>query len=298
MSARIFALIASTPATSSTSTPSRRSLIWVISSLSTNVSKALVVITNPGGTGMPAAVMVTNEAPLPPRFSSFGSMPSSKCSINVFVMVLGLIPGHMDVFGDSHRNIVAKRDARWLIQFQGGDGSGEFFECDLGLELCQHIAQAVVDTEPKGQMLASITSGDVEGFTIFEPPFVTVGRSHQQQQFCAFRDRHAADFGSFKCFATPSDNRARVSQDFVDGFGNLFGFFHDGVPLVAVVEQYANRIRNQRCGGLVARKEQGVQQRGDLMIVNLGTVLLITHHVSGQVIPTFFVSVSDQFAAP
>src|SRR5699024_6238007 len=121
--------------------------------------------------------------------------------------------------------------ARWLIQFQGGDGSGEFFECDLGLELCQHIAQAVVDTETKGQMLASITSGDVEGFTIFEPPFVTVGRSHQQQQFCAFRDRHTADFGSFKCFATPSDNRARVSQDFVDGFGNLFGFFHDGVPL-------------------------------------------------------------------
>src|SRR5699024_10688162 len=128
MSPRIVALISLTPATSSTSTDSRCWLTCAIREVPIKASKALVVITKPGGTGMPAAVMVTNEAPLPPRVSSLGSMPSSKCSINAFIMVLGLIPGHMDMFGDSHRNVLAKRDALWFIQLQGRDGAREFFE--------------------------------------------------------------------------------------------------------------------------------------------------------------------------
>src|SRR5699024_5500495 len=52
------------------------------------LSKALVVITKPGGTGMPAAVMVTKEAPLPPRISSCGSMSPSKYSIYAFDIVV------------------------------------------------------------------------------------------------------------------------------------------------------------------------------------------------------------------
>ncbi|CAH0327529.1 hypothetical protein SRABI128_06196 [Microbacterium sp. Bi128] len=50
----------------------------VIPASSMKASNCAVVTTKPGGTGMPAKVMVTREAPLPPRFSSFGSMPPSK----------------------------------------------------------------------------------------------------------------------------------------------------------------------------------------------------------------------------
>src|SRR5690625_4753636 len=124
---------------------------------------------------------------------------------------LSLIPGHVYVVGDSHRNAFTEWNPFRFVELQSGDGTGELFKRNLGLELGEHVAQAVVNTEAKGQVFSGVRAGDIEGFTVFEAFFIAVCRAHQQQDLSALWDRDATNFGVLECFTTPGDDRARVA---------------------------------------------------------------------------------------
>ena len=233
----------------------------MIPASSMKASNCAVVTTKPGGTGMPAEVMVTSEAPLPPRFSSFGSMPPSKNWMYSLLCMFPGLPGDGDGLGDAEGEVLAEGDGFRMLQLQLRGEPGHFLEGDLGLELGEHVAQAVVDAEPEGQVLAGVGAGDVEVLAGVELGLVPVGRAHEEQQLRAFGDGDAADFGVLEGLAAPADDRAGVAQDLVDGGGDFLRVLHQLLPLLGAGQEFAERVGDQRGGGLVAGEEQAVDRR-------------------------------------
>src|SRR3569833_2623228 len=102
---------------------------------------------------MPAAVMVTREAHLPPSSSWRGSVPPSKNWMKRVSCTSGL-PGDGDAHRRAEGEVVAERDGVGVDQAQPRREPGHLLDGDPGLQLGEHVAQAVVDAEAEGEVLA------------------------------------------------------------------------------------------------------------------------------------------------
>ena len=150
-----------------------------------------VVTAKPGGTGMPAAVIDTSEAHLPPsRSCSRGQagVEELRCRWSCQAsQVTGTATGtRKERFS---RKSMPSGSARVRCGAFAATSSSD----DARLELGEHVAQAVVDAEAEGQVLAGVGAVDVERLAVLEARLVAVGRAHEQQDVRPGRDGDAAD---------------------------------------------------------------------------------------------------------
>src|SRR5262249_55565023 len=77
-------------------------------------------------------------------------------------------------------------------QAQAGKACAQFLQHDARLKASQRRAQAIMGSEPEGEVLLGVLPMDVEMLGVLEDRGIVVRRAEQQKQIRVGRDRHTA----------------------------------------------------------------------------------------------------------
>src|SRR6185436_11958483 len=154
-----------------------------------------------------------------------------------------------------------------------------------------------MDSVAEGKMAARIRARDVEARWLGERRLVAIGGAEQQQYVRTLRDGDATDLGVFQRAPPPRHDRRAEAEDFVHGAGNQRRVCHQSFPVVAMKQQFAQAIGYQRRRGFMAREQNAVENAGDLVVADLGTLLLQANEIARQIVGWARMALRDKGAA-